>query len=302
MPSQDRQDSTPTPPSEAIAEAIRAIVREELKHPAPVKQPSPAEDPSWQDAFWLLILIANVIFVVGLVPETWWKSPFLDIPSKVLPWIGGGTFVLGVTWFRERLVKFSRQRKFKAVMGVAFVPLLVLHIPFVTLYPRVDPPDSHLYVDDKPKEGPFQGNKKISLKLRSHTFKIEPHDAGSTVGRPIEWGWGSLLAAWLTNRNPKWVLIYPLTITSDGPGCTIRIGKSDSKEPLDTDFHDDALKKVANSWEFLPRKNSSRIDLPMGEYHIEVDKQGCDRWVYPTPVKVPSPSAVDLGPMTCHTP
>src|SRR5271169_718277 len=134
MPSEDHNVSAPMA-SDTIAEAIRALVREELQQASlglvlAKEQKSAEEEPTWQDGFWLLVLIANIALVVSLVPEQVWKNPVFDVPGKILPWVGGGTFVLGATWFRERLLAFSRRRAFKIVMACALVPLLILHVRF----------------------------------------------------------------------------------------------------------------------------------------------------------------------------
>jgi hypothetical protein len=303
MPSKSDKASRPPSPSAALVEAVRALVREELDRPAPPI--TPVQSPTWRDGFWLLVFVVNVVFFVDLIPEKWSKHPALEMLGRILPWLGGGTFVLGATWFRERLLAFSRSRRFMVTMAAACVPLLLLQVRFVSLRPKIDPPDSPFYVDgalQTPQQGTFQGQARIWLRLTGHAFKIQPHDSGGkTAERAIEWGWTRLLGAWLGNHQPQWALVYPLTITTDGEGCKVHIAKSNPKEQLDTDFYDERLKKADDSLEFEPKDNSETIKLPMGTYEFSVEKKGCETLKPPGPVNVPSKEPLDLGTMTCPT-
>jgi len=291
--------SGPPTPSEALAEAIRALVREELQQPIPstvAKQP-----PTWQDAVWLLILIVNIVLCVALIPERWLKDPALEMVGKVLPWLGGGTFVLGTTWFRDRLLAFSRSRRFKIAMASAIAPLVLLQIHFIPLRPQVDPADSHFFVDGELQEGHFDGDTRIWVKLSRHTFKVQPHESGgSATERTIEWGWLRVLQVSLSNHQPQWALIYPVNITSNGKGCRVHIRKVSAKGQFDSDFFDERLKKVADALEFEPKFDSDEVRLPLGTYEFSVEKAGCDAIQYPGPVEVPLNGPLDFGNMTCH--
>jgi hypothetical protein len=299
MPSRGDSTSAPAKPSDALAEAILALVREELNRPAPASTPQ-EQRPTWRDGFWLLVVLANVVLFVSLVPKEWWSSPALEIPGKILPWIGGGTLVLGATWFRERLLALSRSRALKVSMVCAIVPLVLLQVRFVSLWPRIDPLESHFYVDGALQEPRFQGQTRLWVRLGGHKFKIQPHDSGGmTAERTIEWGWTRLLGAWLTNHQPHWALVYPLTIT-DGDGCKLHIRKSKPKEPFDSDFFDERLKRVADSLEFEPKYTSDMVGLPVGTYEISVEKKGSQTSKLPQPVEIPLNEPLDLGDMKCQ--
>lgn len=293
--SEDQKTSGQVSTADAVSEAIRALVRDELNRSTPTRDSALRQKPTWQDGMWLLLLIANVVLVVDLVPQQWWKNPILEITGKVLPWIGGGTFVLGATWFRERLLEFSRKRTFKVAMACGFVPLLMLHVRFIPLQPTINPTDAQLYVDGV-HYGSFHGNEKIRLRLWNHTFRIQPYDPASGNFRVIDWTWRQLLAAWRDDNQPQWALIYPLTIVSDGKGCTIHL----QKKPLDSDFNDEHLKRVGDHLDFLPNLTSEIIYLPMGDYKISVDRAKCDTLTRSDPASVPSDGTVELGAMKCQ--
>ena len=304
MPSDDEKVPGSAPPSEALVEAIRGLVREELKRPPP--PPAAAQPPTWRDAFWLLVLVTDVVLFVGLLPEKGWNNPALEIIGKVLPWLGGGTFVLGATWFHDRLLAFSRSRASKMMLAYGFVPLLMFNVRFVPLWPTVEPSGSLFYVDDilqKPDLGQvgFQGESRIGLRLAHHTFKILPHETSSTKERTIEWSWPRLLKFGPGSHQPQWSLIYPLTIVTDGAGCKVTISKFEPKEQLDTDFYDSRVRRVADCLEFEPKDTSETIELPMGKYRLRVEKTGCDPLNYPNPVNVPSVGYLDPGPMKCQS-
>ncbi len=295
MASEDQKMSEQASPADAVSEAIRALVREELNRSTSIRDATTGPKPTWQDGTWLLVLIVNVVLVVDLVPQQWWKNPVLEITGKVLPWLGGGTFVLGATWFRERLLAFSRKRSFKIAMACGFAPLLVLHLPFVSLRPTIDPPDAQLYVDGA-RKGSFHGNEKIQLRLWNHSFQIQPYNSASGNPRVIDWSWRQLLTAWWKNEQPHWALIYPLTIVSDGKGCIIHL----RKESLDKDFSDEHLKRTGDRLDFMPNLNSETINLPAGNYTISVDRPKCETLARPYPVSVPSDGTVELGEMKCQ--
>lgn len=297
MPSEGNKVSSPATPSDALIDAIRALVQEELGRSAPSQ--AAERRPTWQDGFWLLVLISNIVLLFGLIPDQWWKDPVLEIPSKILPWLGGGTFVLGATWFRDRLLAFSRSRTIKTAMACALVPLLLLHVPFVSLQPKIDPPDLQFYVDGTQRKGSFQGQARIWLRLANHTFKIQPHDKSSTNERVIDWSWKRLLGAWWEDQQPQWALTYPVTIVTDGMGCKVQISKANSEEQLDTDFYDSRVKRVANSLEFEPNSTSEIIKLPGGTYAMLVFKQKCETQKHSAPVKVPSDQGVEFEEMKC---
>jgi hypothetical protein len=280
--------------AEAVSKAIRALVREELNKSTPVSDIKTGPKPTWQDGAWLLILIVNAVLLVDVVPQEWWKNPGLEITSKVLPWLGGGTFVLGATWFREHILALSRKRFFKITMACSLAPLLVFHLPFVSLHPIVDPPDAELYVDGVNK-GSFHGSEKARLRLWNHRFQIQPYNSTSVPPRVIEWTWRRLMAAWWKNEQPHWALIYPVTIVSEGKGCVIHL----RKESLDTDFSDEHLKRAGDHLDFAPNQNSEQINLPAGIYTISVDRPRCETLIHPASVSVSSEEIIELAEMKC---
>jgi hypothetical protein len=299
MVSKGDNAASPPTPSDTLVEALRELVREELKRPPP---PTIHErPPTWRDGFWLLVFIVDVVLLVALIPETWWNDPALEIVGKILPALGGGTLILGATWFRERLLAFSRSRVFMVTMASALLPLVLLQVRFVPLRPRVDPQQATIYVDgDKPKEDvhSFDGQHAIRLRLRNHTFKIQRQLGGGKVEEraPFEWSWRRLLWAWLRDNQPQWGLIYPLRITTDGEPCTVHISMSNPQEQLDTDFEYPELEKSGNSLQFTPKFNTVEIDLPMGKYDVSLEKKG----FCPVTVRcwdVPSNEAVDFASM-----
>lgn len=283
----------PPPPSAVLIDAIRALIREELKRPGPPG--AEEQQPTWHDGFWLLILLVNIVLLVGLVPEQWWKHPALEVPGKLLPWLGGGTFVLGASWFRHRLLAFSGSWAIKIVLVCILLPLLLLHVPFISLQPKINPADLPFYVDGlQSSKKDFRGQTAIWLRLASHTFKI--HDTTNTNEREIRWGWRHLLAVWWHGPQPHWALTYPVLIVSDGAGCKVRI-KEVNKEEIDSDFFE--LKRISSFLEFEPNNTSEKIKLPSGTYEFSLDKHGCETLNFPKPVTIPSGEIVDFGEVTC---
>jgi hypothetical protein len=262
-----------------LANAIRALVREELNQP-PTGPPA-QRPPKWKDAFWLLVLICDIVLFITLIPEDLWSSPLLEEIGKLLPWIGGGTFVLGTMWFRERLLEFSRGRGFKIITALAFFALFLLHLPIIPLQPVIAPAQSHLLVDGVRKIGNFgDGETRIWVKAGGHSFKIVPDEGGTALTREIEWSCPHLLRMWLTGLKPRWGIVYSVPIITDGQGSLVRISKSDSI--LDTDFEDELLTRVGNVWEFRPVAQVDQIRLPYGDYSVSVEKEHC------TPLKLPA--------------
>src|SRR5215469_11446153 len=292
------KESGPPAASEALVEAIRALVREELQKP--LSPTIPKQPPTWQDVVWLLVLVLNVVLFVALIPERWLKDPALAMVGKVLPWLGGGTFVLGTTWFQDRLLALSRSRRFKIVMASVMAPLVLLQVRFIPLRPQIEPADSHFYVDGRLQEGYFHGDARIWVRLAGHKFEIAPYNkGGSATGRTIEWGWPKVVKASMWSHQPKSGLIYPVTITSDGKGCKVHIRTLNAKEQFDTDFFDERLKPTQDSLEFEPKFNSDEVKLPFGTYEVSLEKAGCQTIRYPGSVEVPLNGSLDFGNMKC---
>jgi hypothetical protein len=276
-------------PAEALADAVRIVVRDELHKPEPT---ATDEKPTWRDARWLLILIANVVLIFDRIPEDVRKD--FEILDKVLPWVAGGAFVLGTTWYHDRFLALSRKTAFRYVMALALIPLALLHFRIIPIRPVIVPPEAHFLVDDKSQEGHFEGKERVWVTLEHHVFKVQPYDTDSKDPvRTVEWDGFRVLSSVFKSKNPRWALAYKVSVVSDGEKCRVHI-KAKEGEELDEDFFDPRLEKQGDSLIFRPQMNSDEILLPKGEYRLVVEEPGCSP-TKDTATSATVPSSVDVN-------
>jgi hypothetical protein len=252
--------------------------------------------PTWKDAAWLLVLIANLALLFPMLPVELRENPAFEFVGKLFPWIGGGIFVMGAAWFREWLLTLSRKRGFNIGQAIVLSVLLVLSIPFVPIRPNLYPPRlARIWIDKDAdaKEGMFEGHEtRLWLTLGEHKFRIQTVSAhehtgpqGTTEEPGKLWpitlsGWDLLHeAAWFGEHGPDWSLLYSLdlkTAESDSD-CKIRIWR-DGGAP-DAAFRRylgaGIGKNDAGVLEVTVVKDLARVELPYGHYKMMVFKDGC---------------------------
>src|SRR5712692_2861467 len=108
-----------------LINGLRAIVREVLQEgDSKARRAKPR--PTGADAFWLVLFVADVGLFLAWLPTAILRNEQVEFLGKVLPWAGSGAYVLGYTWFREHILKWSRQFWFKALQVTGAVMLSAL--------------------------------------------------------------------------------------------------------------------------------------------------------------------------------
>jgi hypothetical protein len=291
----DKLDAAPQPhadakpPSAALVEAIRGLVREEMGQAAS-EEATPA--PSRSDAFWLFLCLANVAMLLWWTPEAVLENPKLEFLVKLIPLVGGYLFALGYLWFRNNLLAAGRSGKFKAaqlLLAAVLLPAGLSQTNIFHLKPLLEP-DKAVTVSVGGEE---VDPKRIWLPLGTHEFKIRfgrKEGADRWEERTFKLGpWQMLKALW---ARPRWPLLYKITFIYSASDVEVVVRRVEGE--YDAGF----LETLRNppddlhvKWEegesqptfvysctaksFGGVGGSESVSLPPGTYSMYARKKGC---------------------------
>src|SRR5579885_420368 len=258
----------PAGQSERLAEAVRALIREELGRPA--VPPPPAEQPSWREAFWLLVFCGNVILILSRLPRGLFSGPAVELAEKLLPALLGSLFVIYLAWFRERLLLVSRLKRFHGLQLGLLAVLIFLNLPVFPLRPVIRPDSVGVMIDGKPQRKGVRiwvacGGHDITL-LPPVSEELAPPEERRTKERKFRFGPWQVLRAASGKAHPDWGLLTAVRFLAE-PDATLRIRK------LSGEFYDEVLERTdlvkadRTTVEIAMNGLDSRlVMLPIGHY------------------------------------
>lgn len=274
---------TPATASDRLSDAVREIVREALLQ-APAGAPDEkkkAETPKPGDVLFLLLLLFNISLLIFALPDSIRGDPRLDLAMKLLPPVAGGLFVLFTSWYRERVLSWSRRKVFRGSQVVFPVLVVALFwLPIVPVRVAVEPKEALLFVGTEAKERNHTA--RIWTSLRPHLFTIRNSEGENINERVFLLRRRQLLGALWREETFRWVLHYPVHIDSETKGITLRL------ELQGASFDEDFLDSKSLAGHFLkregdhtiiftmpPKDNAAGTRLLLGEYKVTASKLGC---------------------------
>jgi hypothetical protein len=286
VPPESSARAEEAPPVNRLEDAIRQIVREELNSPTKIES-SEASRPTWKDAFWLAIFVIDVGLLLWWIPGSLLKDEHLDFLTKLVPWLGSYLFVLGYSWFRERILVFSRTKLFKGTLIALLVLLIPLYGSQMRLFhvsPRVEPKEETiLKIDNETEKDP----ENIWQSLRRHDVTVT--DSAGKNERKFVLGFGDIFRSLMdSSYRPRWPLLYEVLIATQDPEAEVIIEKTDSE--FDRDFvNQQVFSKTGLPLKFAgDRKltlhfiapenqvgDTDTLRLPYGIYKMIARKESC---------------------------
>lgn len=265
-----------------LAEAVRELVQEELRQsPAPPDQVIVTGAPTWQDAFWLLLVITNLVLLFSWVPKEWLQDPRVEFFAMLVPWLCSGLFFVGYAWFRQRLLAVSRRRAFKLFQLALLGASLITQFPIFSVQAHVEPQNAFLFVNGKKTDN---HRERLRLRLGNYDIKVSRAEGRRQPNeRRFTLRWQELFRSTWSDYEPRWALLYPVRMRSRTKGIQVHIEKLESK--FDPDFLDAeqlqsiGLQRANDSRVFLtipPEKNVASTRLPVGSYRMYPEKEGCN--------------------------
>src|SRR5437867_7762181 len=150
-----------------VDDAIRALIREELRIKQPGPPPRPPKGEVFREAAMLFFALVNIGLVLAL---------FSDIDEKLKPilgaaaTLGSGALAGGYGWWRAELIRIVRHPALLGANVVVFMGLAALHVarnvPVVPVY--VNPSSASVAIDNGSPEPDYPAR----LTLRSHKVEV----------------------------------------------------------------------------------------------------------------------------------
>jgi len=275
------EDSTIDRAAAKLAEAVRDMIRET---PGLAEGTEDAANPGLWNVFFLLLLIANLAFLIYLIPANWIEGPHWELLGNAIPAVGGSLFVIVASWYKNWTLRITQMLAFRisqAVLSIVFV--FSLWIPWLPIHPLVEPSDARVQVDDDPE---WRMSKRIWLSMKPHSFIVRRTEWNGESGkneRKFRLTWRALLRAALWGEQPHWALCYKVMFKSETAGIKVRI-VPDPNSRFDTEFLKQGLAEHSlqegpdNSLIFsLPSSEATlgATQLPVGHYKVTPFKVGC---------------------------
>jgi hypothetical protein len=258
-------DAKPTSEETQLVDALRALVRREIGRPP--QEAAPSAQPSMWEGIRLLILCANIVLLISLLPRDLLSNPALETAAKLLPALFGSLFVIYLAWFRERLLKLTRNRRFNRFQLLLLLVLAFATVPLFRIHPEVLPKGTSLSIDGKP----YKKLESIPLSFRSHEVLLQPGREAAGDPRKFRFGVSSLLrAARNSGPSPDWSLLYPADFTARDTNAKVQVKKlrgeyyDDVFEGTDLDKRDDTVLVLS-----MNGQRARTILLPLGSYELQ---------------------------------
>lgn len=280
------ENSTVDEASAKLAEAIREIIRE-TGGPAAPQEATDAATPSLANAFFLVLLIANLAFIISLVPNHWMEGPHWELLKEAIPAIGGSLFVVTTSWYKEWTLRICRMHSFRITQAaLSLVFAFSLWVPWLHVHPLIEPLDAQIFVDDEKEARDV--SKPMWLSMKPHSFAVEwmPWSAEPKESRTrnFQLSWREVLHASLWGEQPRWTMCYKVGFVSETtPGIKVRI-VADKHSRFDKEFLKNDLAKHSLQEEpdgslvySLPSAEdmAGGTQLPSGRYIVTPIKTGC---------------------------
>ena len=80
------------PPAERLAQSIRDLIQEEL--PEGLRAAVSGPLPSWKDAIWVGVVVADAILLITQVPERIFKNTSFEFASNLVGYVFGGVLLV----------------------------------------------------------------------------------------------------------------------------------------------------------------------------------------------------------------
>ncbi len=273
------------PPAERLAQSIRDLIQEEL--PEGLRAAVSGPLPSWKDAIWVGVVVADAILLITQVPERIFKNTSFEFASNLVGYVFGGVLLVYSSWAREQIMKFIQIGWCRAALVSLLVLLLFLQAHLFFIHPRIQPTGSKLLVDGDPVHVKYGSD--LSLSFGSHDVEVLAPDKTSEQGeaikqqadvtRPNQFTIGQLdliKGKFRKKGGDLWTPLYSLSLSRHFSNSIIKLrreggffdGIEDSNElsvKLDKD----------GSMEILEGADSPTVYVPLGQYCIqEVTKDG----------------------------
>lgn len=225
-PSLSPSSASPGPGAGKLEEAIRELIRDELKQPASQSTAPPA----WENVIWVGMIVANVVLLVTALPDRILKDTSFELASKLIGYAFGGVLLVYSGWAREKLLELSGVRWFQACQIVLFLGLMIGRLPLFALSPELNPPGATLSVDGAPPVELKRGEN-LRLVLGSHTIRVAPKagdeklENGMTA-EPAQFtiSWKDLLfRSAREKKSISWSPLYPLIIHANNTDSTLEV-------------------------------------------------------------------------------
>jgi hypothetical protein len=277
---------------EAPARLVQAI-RDIVGTPGTVQPP--IKHSVW-DALFLLLLTANLAFVIFLVPKEWIEGPHWDLLKEAMPVVGGGLFVLVASWYKDWTVRMCQSKVFRvSQIALSIVFSFSLWVRWLPVRPQIDPSDgAKIFVDDRNKE--YASGQLIPLSLKSHFFRVQWENDEGKAYKPFkrEMTWRQTLLAAFGGEQPHWAHSYKVEFS-----CVWPQGKRTAAEqtkgigvrivPIHWPLFDRGFLKSEAAEHSLQTDPSGSLifhlpetdepfgatRLPMGDYTVTPFKSGC---------------------------
>lgn len=311
MGSSTDRNSTETPPeqkissakiAEGLRELVREVLQEELHRPAsePTDRVAVREtQPSWRDAFWMLLFIGTLFSFFSWVPENVLQNPWLEFGIKLIPWFCSYLFFVGYAWFRNQLLAIPRARAFKIFLPVVFVLLLVPRFNIFPVHAQVLPPSAKLYVDGKEKHFKNEGksSRKLWLSLGRHDIKVSRNGDGKINPRHFVLNRGQLIRAFLGRYEPCWILLYDVEVESETAGVNVEFRHNFQCAFEDNILEDTRFSKMDKSTLLfrMGETNMTATTIPYGDYTVVAQKEGCDPSVEKEIKSQPNDTTIEIS-------
>jgi hypothetical protein len=286
-----------TTTSARLEEAIRQIVREEIKHPSVAalseetkkvtEVPASSPQPNLKDGLWLLLIVTNVALLLALVPDNVLTNSKLGLLVKLVPWLGSYLFVLGYAWFRDGILELTRHIIFKVLMLGALVilgPLSVSKLRIFQVHPLIEPSSAEVQVDGEPVAVDTKGEIRISLQRHTITISENSTDEGEKPNtREFQMSFREAFRAWRESTyQPRWTLLYDVAVSDQKAVDELEIRKAGD---LDPDFWRNPEPAYGGAAVTQGREpgmllfkwtgGDVGLRLPYGSYKLTARRQGC---------------------------
>jgi hypothetical protein len=250
----------------------------------------PPPPPSGRDALWLFITLLNIGLFLLLIPNSIVESKTLALLIKIAPLLGG-VMIAGYLWFAARFLAFLHSTSYKITQSVLLGVLLTLNasqLSIYPIYPRLEPPDAKLKVNGV--ETKYNG-RLVRLPISNHLVVVSPPDETNQDVRQREFmvGYKDVFFSLFKGYNPRWGLLYKVTLDTQEPYVEIRVHKTDDAfdagylaAPPPTHFKRPFKRVNDKRDEFVYDAADEELGatdnvwLPDGAYTLTARKPGCE--------------------------
>jgi hypothetical protein len=269
--------------SAKLLEAIREIVSE-TTGTRPQRNPGGAVKGVLWNVFFLSLFVANLSFLVFLIPIEWVEGPHWDLLKEAIPVVGGSFLVVIASWYNDWTLRVCQGTIFRIIQVVLItIFFLALWIPWLPIHLNVEPQDAGVFVDNE-IDPRTDFSEAIWLSLKPHSFRVKWQ-----LWSQASPEYSFRLSMWDTARaafggpKPRFVPRYRVKFTSDTPGIRIRI-MPDIKSTFSKDFlkHELATHSLQASQDgglifFMPAADETEgaTQIPFGHYSVIPVKDGC---------------------------